>query len=177
MAKAGILLADRHARGAPDRGTGLAGDDDLLPGRRRYLDAGADDLDLVAIRQAGDQRHDRTVDLGADRGVADIGVDGIGEIDRGRAARQGDQLALRRETEDLVLEQLELGMLEELLRAVALGQGLDRMAQPRIGIALARQKFAVAPALAILVERMRGNAVFGDLVHALGADLQLDALT
>src|SRR6202023_3177690 len=29
---------------------------------------------------------------------------------------------------------------------------------------------------AVLVERMRGDAVFGDLLHLAGADLQLDAL-
>ena len=83
---------------------------------------GADDLDLVAVLQLGQQRHDAAVDLAADAGVADVGVDRIGEIDRRRAARQRDQPALRREAEDLVLEQLELGVLEELLGRVALGR-------------------------------------------------------
>ena len=85
----GILgrAADRRAR--------LAGDDDRFPGGRRHLLLRTDDLDLVAVLQFGHQRHDAAVDLGADAGVADIGVDRVGEIDRRRAARQRDQPALR----------------------------------------------------------------------------------
>jgi hypothetical protein len=40
----------------------------------------------------------------------------IGEVDRGAAARQRDQLTFRREAENLVVEQLELGVLKEFLR-------------------------------------------------------------
>ena len=94
--------------------------------------------------QLGHQRHVAAVDLGADAGVADIGVDRIGEVDRRRAARQGDQHALGREAEDLVLEQLELGVLEEILRAVALGQLLDGAAQPGVGVGLLGDRVAGA---------------------------------
>ena len=131
-AKAGILLAHSRAGRAPDRRARLAGDHHRFPGRRRHLRLRADDLDLVAIMQLGHQRHGAAVDLGADGGVADVGVDGVGEVDRGRAARQRDQPALGGEAEDLVLEQLELGVLEELLRRVALGEHLDRAPQPLI---------------------------------------------
>ena len=48
-------------------------------------------------------------------------------------ARQRDQLALGREAEHLVVEQLELGVLEKLLRIGALGEQLDGAAQPGIG--------------------------------------------
>ncbi len=156
----------------------LAGDDHRLPRGRRHLRLGADDLDLVAVLQFGHQRHDAAVDLGADAGVADIGVDGIGEIDRRRAARQRDQPALRREAEDLVLEQLELGVLEEVLRIVAFRQRFDRPPQPCIGVGILGNRVARAVHLAagILVDRVRGDAVFGDLVHLVRADLQFDAL-
>ena len=77
-----------------------------------------------------------TVDAAADAAVADIGVHGIGEIDRIGAARQRYQIALGGETEDLVMKQLELGVLEELLGAVALGQQIEQTAQPAIGIGL-----------------------------------------
>ena len=115
------------------------------------------------------------VHLRADAGVADVGMDGIGEIDRRRPARQRDQPALRREAENLVLEELELGVLEEFFRRVAMGDLLDRLPQPGIGAALGRQPVAIVGD-AVLVERMRGDAVFGDLVHLARADLQLDAL-
>ncbi len=41
---------------------------------------------------------------------------------------------------------------------------------------LARQDVAIGVGGAVLVERMGSDTVFGDLVHALGADLQLDTL-
>ncbi|MNY02377.1 hypothetical protein D3C86_1349490 [compost metagenome] len=66
-------------------------------------------------------------------------------------------------------------MFEEFFRAVAFGERFDGVAQPGIGVAFPRKQIAL-PVFAILIERMGGNAEFGDLVHALGADLQLDAL-
>ena len=169
-------MAHRGAGGAADRGARLAGDDQRFPGRRRRgLRLRGDDLDLVAVLELGHQRRDLAVDLAADRGVADVGMHRIGEVDHLGAARQRDQLALRREAEHLVVEQLELGVLEELLRIGAVRQQLDGAAQPRIGARFARQHLG-RRAGAVLVERMRGDAVFGDLVHLLGADLQLDAL-
>ncbi len=169
-------MAHRGAGGAADRGARLAGDDERLPGRRRRgLRLRGDDLDLVAVLEFGHQRRDLAVDLAADRGVADVGVHRIGEVDRRGPARQRDQLALRREAEHLVVEQFELGVLEELLRIGAVRQQLDGSAQPGIGLRFARQHLGRRPG-AVLVQRMRGDAVFGDLVHLLGADLQLDAL-
>ena len=82
----------------------------------------------------GDQRRELAVDLGADRHIADLGVHRIGEIDRRRAARQRDQLALRGEAEHLVMEQLELGVLEKFLGVGAFGQQLDGAPQPGIGV-------------------------------------------
>ena len=40
--------------------------------------------------------------------VADLGVDRVGEVDRRRAARQREDLALGREDEDLVLLEVDL---------------------------------------------------------------------
>ena len=60
------------------------------------------------------------------------GMHRIGEIDRGGAARQRDQIALRGEGEDLVLEHLELGVLEEFLRARGLLEDFEQLAQPAI---------------------------------------------
>ena len=89
--------------------------------------------------------------------------------------RQRDQLALRREAEHLVVEQLELGVLEELLRIGALGQQLDGAAQPRIGArsratasrSASRRRPCRARARRCRIRRSRASR---------GADLQLDAL-
>ena len=55
--------------------------------------------------------------------VADLAVDRVGEVDRRRAARQVDHVALRREHEHLVGEQVDLHRLEELVRVVELAGG------------------------------------------------------
>ena len=174
VAEAGILPAHGGAGGAADRGARLAGDDEGFPGRRRRLALGADDLDLVAVLQLGQQRRHAAVDLAAHRRVADIGVHRIGEVDGRRAAGQGDEAALGREAEDLVVEELELRVLEELLRIVALGQKVDGAPQPLIGAAFLGEARIVVDAF--LVEGVRRDAVFRHLVHVHGADLQLDAL-
>ena len=117
----------------------------------------------------GAQRQQPAVDLGADAGVADLRMHRIGEIDRRRAARQRDQIALRGEGEDLVLEHLELGVLEELLGVRGVLEDVEQLAQPAI-------LPPVDPAGLLLVDPVRGDAEFGDLVHVAGADLHLDAL-
>ena len=105
-----------------------------------------DDLDLVAVRELRAQRHEAAVDLGADAGVADLGMDGIGEVDRRRAARQRDQIALGREAEHLVLEHLELGVLEEFLRVGRVLEDVEQLAQPAVLPAVgARARPACSP--------------------------------
>ena len=54
------------------------------------------------------ERHQPAVDPRADAAVPDLGVDRVGEVDRRRAGRQRDDLALRREDEDLVLLEVDL---------------------------------------------------------------------
>ena len=69
-------------------------------------------------------------------------------------------------------------MLEELLRALALLQHLDEMAEPPVGIRFGGRRPEPVERLAriggILVERVGRDAPLGDLVHQPGADLHLD---
>src|SRR5712691_10634114 len=164
-----ILGALLGADEAADAGARLAGDDKALPGRRRGLRLRGDDLDLVAIRELGAQRQQPAIDPGADAGIADLRVDRIGEIDRGGAARQGDQIALRGEGEDLVLEHLELGVLEEFFGIGGMVEDFEQFAQPAV-------LPPVDAARLLLVDPVRGDAELGHLVHVAGADLHLDAL-
>ena len=168
------MLADSRPRGTSDGGAGLAGDHEQFPGRWRRLPLGADDLDLVAVLQLGQERRHAAVDLAAHRRVADIGMDRVREIDGRSPARQGDEPGLGREAEDLVVEQLELGVLEEFLRIVALRQEIDGASKPLVGAAFHGETRIVVHAF--LVERVGRNAVFGDLLHDDGADLQFDPL-
>jgi hypothetical protein len=54
-----------------------------------------DDLDDVAVLQPVVERDEAVVDLRADRPVADVGVDPVGEVERGGARRQVLDVALR----------------------------------------------------------------------------------
>ena len=69
--------------------------DEAQPVLRRPggLDLRREDLARVAARQLVVERHQPAVDLGADAGVADLGVHGVGEVDRRRADRQRDRPA------------------------------------------------------------------------------------
>ena len=69
---------------------------------------------MSPLLQAVVERHEAVVDLRADRPVADVGVDPVGEVERRRAGRQVLDVALRGEDEDLVLEDVELDALDEL---------------------------------------------------------------
>src|SRR5665213_3592799 len=169
LAASEILVALLRADEAPDAGARLAGDDEPLPGRRRGLRLGGYDIDLVAVGENRPQRHQPPVDLGADAGIADLAVHGIGEIDGGGTARQLDQIALRREAEDLILVHFELGVLEEFLRIGRVLDDVEALAQPAILAAVGIRR-------ALLVDPMRGDAELGHLVHLGGADLYLNAL-
>ena len=124
------LLALLRFDPAADLGARLAGDDVAEPGRLRMLRLGDEDLDLVAIVERRAQRHHPAVDLGADRLVAEIGMDGISEVDRRRALGQLDQLALGGEGEDPVLVHRHPGMLEQLLGAGGMFEDLDQVVDP-----------------------------------------------
>ena len=161
-----LLLGDVAA----DAGAGLAGDDEAFPGRAGGAAAGGHDLDLVAVLQLVAKRHQAAVDLGADAGVADHAVDGVGEIDAGGAARELDQLALGREAEDLVLVELELRVLQEFVGGLRVLEDLEQVLDPAELLQVA------GGCVALLVEPVRGHAVFSDVVHVRGPDLHLDLL-
>src|SRR5690242_8754208 len=74
FAKPGILTPDCGPRCTPDRGPGLAGYRQPLPGCRRNLSLRADDLDLIAILELGDERRVPAVYATADAAVAYAGM-------------------------------------------------------------------------------------------------------
>ena len=90
----------------------------------------ADDLDDVAVLEARAQRHHAAVDARADALVADVGVNGVGEVDRGRAFRQHLDRAARRERVDLFGVEIDLQVRQELLRVAHFLLPLEQLAQP-----------------------------------------------
>ena len=113
------------------------------------------------------ERHDAAVDLGADGLVADVGVDGVGEVDRRRALRQRLHLALRREDVDLVVEEVGAERLHELARVGLVLLPVQQRLHPG-------EPVVVLLALAALVEPVRGDPVLGLLVHLPRPHLDLE---
>uniref|UniRef100_A0A0N5A0C0 NAD-specific glutamate dehydrogenase n=1 Tax=Parastrongyloides trichosuri TaxID=131310 RepID=A0A0N5A0C0_PARTI len=162
------VAANGRAGPARDRQTApVGGDFPLGP---------ANDLDHVAVLKRGAHRLQLAVDLHTDGGVADFGVDSIGEVQRHPAARQSDQRALGRKDEDLIQVHFELGVLDPVFAPLSVFDDLNKMAQVQQGVAAAvsLHRLAVEAVGRVLVAPVRRNAVFGLLVHGMGADLHLD---
>ena len=119
------------------------------------------------------ERHDPPVHLRADRAVADVGVDGVGEVDRRRAGRQRLHLALRREDEHLLVEEVGAEALDELGGVVLVGVDVHQLPHP--GVPLLVGALRAAPVL--LVRPVRGDAELGGLLHLAGAHLDLERPT
>ena len=91
---------------------------------------GGEDLDDVAGLQLVVQRHDLAVDARADAAVADLGVDLVGEVQRRRAGGERLDLALGREDEDLLVEEVDLQRLHELGGVAQVLLPVHHLAQP-----------------------------------------------
>ena len=66
LAHAQVFGALFAAHETADARTCLAGDDEVLPRRRRRAGTGGDDLHLIAVFEGRPERHDATIDTGAD---------------------------------------------------------------------------------------------------------------
>ena len=148
---------------------GAGGDDEVEPVTARLVPGLRDDLDDVAILERGAQRHHAAVHARAHALVADVGVDRVGEVDGGGAPGQRLDLALGREGVDLLGVEVDLQVLDELLRVADLLLPLEQLAQPdEVGLV------ARGPDPPLLVLPVRGNPLLGVQVHLLGADLHLE---
>ncbi|CAB4323439.1 unannotated protein [freshwater metagenome] len=97
--------------------------------------------------------------------MADLGVDGIGEIDGGSTLRKGDDTTLRREDEHLVLFEVDLEVRHELVWIRGLLLPIDDSIEPgQISGAL----------VVVLVVPVRRHTELGPLVHLQSADLHLE---
>ncbi len=129
-----------------------------------------DDFDDVAGAQLGAQGHHAAVDLGAHAGVAHLGVNGVGKIDRRGVGRNHHHLPLGREGVDLVGIEVHLQAGEELVGVGHLLLPLDQLPNPVQPLLVAGRDHGSAG----LVLPVGGDAFLGDAVHLLGADLHLE---
>ena len=125
------------------------------------------DLHHVAVAQVVVELDNAAVDLGAGHVVAHGGVNGIGKVDGRGPGGQVDHIAVGREHEHLVGEHVHLQRVDEVL-GVGVLLILQQAAHPLVAALVA----GALPVLLVLP--VGGHAVFGDLVHLLGADLHLE---
>ncbi len=131
------------------------------------LGLGGEDFDLITVLEHRAQRNHAAIDLGADRAVAEVGVHRVGEIDRGCALWQLDQLALGSEGEDPVLVHRHPGMLEQLFGAFGMVEDFDEVIDP--------WDVHLALGLPFLIGPVRSEPALGLLVHLPVANLDFDA--
>ena len=117
------------------------------------------------------QGDEAAVDPGPGARVADLGVDGVGEVHGGRSLRELDDVAPRREDEHLAGEQVEAEGVEELVVVLGLAQ-LEHPPHPR-RLLVARP---LVPLRVLLVPPVRGDAPLRHPVHLPGAHLDLERL-
>ena len=165
-----ILLAALIFKPCADLAACLAGLDDIQPvaARSVSLHRGSQHLNDLAGFDTIIQRHDPAVHLCADHAVADGGMDGIGEVDHGAAARQCDDVALRRQGKHLIRGQIRFDGADNILCVLDVLLILDKLAhpsEPLLQTILLLESQLVFP--------VRRDAVFGGIMHLPGADLHL----
>ena len=103
------------------------------PVGRWLLRAGGEHLHLVAAGEFVAQGHEAMVHLGADAGVAHVGVEGIGKVERRGALGQRFELAFGGEDEDLRREEVHFHRVEKVERiGVRVFENLGDRGQPLV---------------------------------------------
>ena len=110
------------------------------------------------------------IELGCNTGIADVGMNRIGEIDRCRITRQLDDIAVRRVDIDLVVKQVDLDVLEKLQRVTGGLLHLENTGEP---VARTCMRADHAGIVRRLVQPVCCYAAFREYVHFLGANLHL----
>ena len=127
------------------------------------------DFDDVAVLEAGAERHHAAVDARADALMADVGVNRVREVHGGRILGQHLHLSARREGVDLLRIEIDLQVLEELLRIPHLLLPFEQLAQPLEVLLVAARADA-----AFLVLPVRRDPFFGVAVHFRRTDLHFE---
>src|SRR6266702_512297 len=98
-----------------------------VPRRPGVWRLGGEDLHRLAVLERVLQRHEPLVDPRAHAAVADLGVHGVGAVDRGRARRELEDVALGREDEHLVDVEVGLEVVDEVLGVRQLPLPVDEL--------------------------------------------------
>ena len=156
------VLADGAAR--------AAGNGEIQPCRIGLGVFGSDDFNGIAGFEFGAQGHHGVVDARGDGFVADVGVNGVGEVYGRRSFRQGKDFAFGRQDIDFVGEQVDFDVFQKFDGVRTAGLQVEDVFQPLVGM----EYGLVYGVFAGFVNPVARNAPFGDGIHFACADLNFD---
>ena len=176
LAKQRRLVALQVFEDMPDLAPRPRGHDKIQPGRVRAAAGGRDDLNPLAVLKPGVERRELVVEPHPHALVADVAVNGVGEVHGGGALRQFHDPAFGGEGIDLVREQVDLDVFKEFLGVAGDPVHLNDIAQPfaRAPVGAAAIPAAAPPGAGLalgLVQPVRGDPGLGHVLHRAGADL------
>src|SRR5690554_441858 len=154
-----------------DAAAGLAGYHKAEPG---WIGPGArcsNDLYRLAALQGLAQGRQVAVNTTGHRGVANVGMDGVGEIHRRCPAGQLHNPALGSKHVDFVREQVDLHVFDELHGVVGPLAHFHQPFHPAVHTGLVDAGNA---GFLVLVHPVGSNTIVGDVLHFLGTDLDFN---
>ena len=147
-----------------------------VPAGPGALGLGREDLDDVAGLELALQRDEPPVHPRPDAAVPDLGVHGVGQVDRRGPGRQRDHVALGGEDEDLLAAQVEAQRLQEVAGVGGLPLPVEQLAHPRHLVDLDRAGRAAAGPRDSLYRQCAAMPYSAVRCIVVGADLHLERL-
>ena len=141
------------------------------------LVASGEDFDDLAILDVVIERDDTAIGLGSGCGIADLAMDGVGEVDGRRFFRELDDVTFRGEGEDVVFEEFDFETFHELgVVTTDLPLPILELLDPdklawSFGGTPSKEEVSPAGAFPLSIEPVGGDAEFGFIMHFLGAYL------
>src|SRR5262249_14223261 len=123
-----------------------------------------DDFDDIAGPELGAQGNHAPIYLGADTCVADLGVNGVSEVDWGAVSGDHNDFSLGRKGIDLLWIEIHLQAGEEFVGVGHLLLPLDELTDPVESFFIPRGNFAIAG----LVLPVGSNSFLSDAMHLFG---------
>ena len=142
------------------------------PVARRLVSFLSENFDHIAIGQRVPQRHQRAIHFRAAALISDFRVNRIREIDGRGAARKNDHTALRRKSVNLFGIEVHAQRGEKFARLLHFLHPLDQLPHPHDALVICLRK----PCASIFVFPVRRDALLGNAMHFLRADLHFEGL-
>ena len=171
LSSAGVVAFVLAAEVSADFGFGVLGCDKFEPIEAGGCVSAGDEIDDVAVLEAGVDFPDDAVDLCTDDAQTKVGVDAEGEVNGGGVDGHVEDVALGGEDEDLLAEEVHADGTEEVAGGDGVGRPVEKLP------AKVFESFGLGDLFgAFFIRPVRGDAELGDFVHVAGADLDFDGV-